>query len=67
VPTVAIFGSTEPALTAPLGDFHEILRHKVECSPCFRRQCPIDFRCMTRIEQSEAAAALHRVLAPATS
>jgi lipopolysaccharide heptosyltransferase II len=67
VPTVAIFGSTEPALTAPLGDFHEILRHKVDCSPCFRRECPIDFRCMTRIEPSEAAAALRRVLAPATS
>ena len=37
VPTAAIFGSTEPEFTAPLGDFHQILRHKVECSPCFRR------------------------------
>jgi ADP-heptose:LPS heptosyltransferase len=67
VPTVAVFGSTEPALTSPLGDFHEILRHQVDCSPCFRRECPIDFRCMTRIAPSEAAAALRRVLAPATS
>lgn len=67
VPTVAVFGSTEPALTAPLGDFHAILRHKVECSPCFLRECPIDFRCMTRIEPSEAAAALRRVLAPANA
>jgi lipopolysaccharide heptosyltransferase II len=62
VPTVAIFGSTEPALTSPLGDFHQILRHKVDCSPCFLRECPIDFRCMTRIEPTEAADALHRVL-----
>jgi ADP-heptose:LPS heptosyltransferase len=62
VPTVAVFGSTEPDLTAPLGDFHAILRHKVECSPCFRRECPIDFRCMTRIEPAEAAGALHAVL-----
>jgi heptosyltransferase-2 len=53
---------TEPALTSPLGDFHQILRHKVDCSPCFRRECPIDFRCMTRIEPTEAADALHRVL-----
>ena len=67
VPTVAIFGSTEPALTAPLGDFHAILRHQVDCSPCFRRECPIDFRCMTRIEPSEAAAALRRVLGDANS
>ena len=64
VPTVAIFGSTEPELTAPLGDFHQILRHKVECSPCFRRECPIDFRCMTRIAPVEAAAALRRILDP---
>ena len=63
VPTVAIFGSTEPELTSPLGDFHRIMRHKVECSPCFLRECPIDFRCMTRIEPSEAAEALRSVLA----
>jgi lipopolysaccharide heptosyltransferase II len=66
VPTVAVFGSTEPDLTSPLGDFHEILRHKVDCSPCFLRECPIDFRCMTHIEPSEAAAALRRVLGSAT-
>ncbi len=63
VPTVAIFGSTEPALTSPLGDFHQVLRHKVDCSPCFLRECPIDFRCMTRIEPAEAAGALRKVLA----
>ena len=63
VPTVAIFGSTEPELTSPLGDFHQVLRHKVDCSPCFLRECPIDFRCMTRIEPAEAAAALREVLA----
>jgi lipopolysaccharide heptosyltransferase II len=62
VPTVAIFGSTEPALTSPLGDFHQILRHKVDCSPCFLRECPIDFRCMTRIAPAEAANALQRAL-----
>ena len=62
VPTVAIFGSTEPDLTAPLGDFHAILRHKVDCSPCFLRECPIDFRCMTRITPAEAAAALRKIL-----
>jgi heptosyltransferase II len=67
VPTVAIFGSTEPDLTSPLGDFHQILRHKVDCSPCFLRECPIDFRCMTRIEPSEAAAALHRASGAVTS
>ena len=65
VPTVAIFGSTEPDLTSPLGDFHHILRHKVDCSPCFLRECPIDLRCMTRIGPSEAADALREVLGSA--
>ena len=54
---------SKPALTSPLGDFHQVLRHKVDCSPCFLRECPIDFRCMTRIEPTEAAAALREVLA----
>jgi lipopolysaccharide heptosyltransferase II len=52
VPVVAIFGSTEPALTGPSGATtppHRILRRKVECSPCYLRECPIDFRCMNEI------------------
>lgn len=49
VPTVAIFGSTEPALTAPVGRIHRVIRHQVDCSPCFLRECPIDYRCMLRI------------------
>lgn len=50
VPTVAIFGSTEPAFTAPIGAVHRVIRHQVDCSPCFLRECPIDYRCMLRIE-----------------
>lgn len=53
VPTVAIFGSTEPRLTGPLGPNHTILRHHVECSPCFLRKCPIDFRCMKAVSVDE--------------
>jgi heptosyltransferase-2 len=52
LPVVAIFGSTEPALTGPRGETtppHQVLRHQVECSPCFLRECPIDFRCMQAI------------------
>jgi heptosyltransferase-2 len=46
VPTVAIFGSTEPLLTGPLGRRTRVVRHHVPCSPCFLRECPIDFGCM---------------------
>jgi ADP-heptose:LPS heptosyltransferase len=53
VPVVAIFGSTEPRLTGPLGTGHEVIRHQVECSPCFLRECPIDFRCMKAVTVDE--------------
>jgi ADP-heptose:LPS heptosyltransferase len=62
VPTVAIFGSTDPRLTGPLGNRHIILRHQVECSPCFLRECPIDFRCMKAITVSEVVDAVLSML-----
>ncbi|MEY2500058.1 MAG: heptosyltransferase [Verrucomicrobiota bacterium] len=58
VPVVAVFGSTEPRLTGPLGTGHEIIRRQVECSPCFLRECPIDFRCMKAVNVEEVAAAV---------
>lgn len=65
-PVVAIFGSTEPALTGPdvAGDTrHAILRNAPPCSPCFLRECPIDFRCMTAITIEEVMKAAERILA----
>ena len=63
VPTVSVFGSTEPQLTAPLGPGHRILRHQVECSPCFLRECPLDFRCMNAVTVQEAAGAVLEMIA----
>jgi ADP-heptose:LPS heptosyltransferase len=65
VPVVAIFGSTEPALTGPRGETnppHKILRRKVECSPCYLRECPIDFRCMNELTVEMVAAAVREAL-----
>ncbi len=58
VPVVAVFGSTEPRLTGPLGTGHDVIRHQVECSPCFLRECPIDFRCMNAVSVEEVTAAV---------
>ena len=63
VPTVSIFGSTEPLRTGPLGDGHIVLRRHVECSPCFLRECPIDFRCMKAVTVSEVTDAVRSILA----
>jgi heptosyltransferase-2 len=49
VPLTAIFGPTDERATAPAGAADVILR-KVFCRPCMLRECPIDHRCMKRIE-----------------
>jgi heptosyltransferase-2 len=51
-PVVVPFGSTSPELTGPglPGDSrHRLLKSDAPCSPCFLRECPIDFRCMNGI------------------
>lgn len=60
VPTVAVFGSTDPVLTGPMAppERYRILRHQVECSPCFLPKCPIDLRCMKAVTADEAVEAV---------
>ena len=51
-PVVVPFGSTSPELTGPglPGDVrHQLLKSNAPCSPCFLRDCPIDFRCLNGI------------------
>lgn len=55
VPTVAVFGATDDAATGPTGPLARVLRQPVECSPCLKRECPIDHRCMTRVEAARVA------------
>ena len=64
VPVVAIFGSTEPRLTGPLGVGHTVLQHRVTCGPCFQRECHLDFACMKGVHASEVAQALLTTLNP---
>jgi heptosyltransferase-2 len=43
VPTVAVFGSTDPTLTGPVGSRVRVVKKDLECSPCFKRECPEPF------------------------
>jgi heptosyltransferase II len=65
---VTPFGSTAASLTGPglPGDpRHAALSAAAPCSPCFLRQCPADFRCLTGITPEQAAQAiLDRLTAP---
>jgi heptosyltransferase II len=70
-PVVVPFGSTSAALTGPglpSDSRHQLLSAKAACSPCFRRTCPIDFRCMTGISVEDVVAAvLHAAAKPPTA
>jgi len=53
IPVVALFGSTPPHITGPWGDGHVVVKKDVACSPCWKRVCPTDHRCMELITVDE--------------
>ena len=57
IPTVAIFGSTNPVTTSPAGEKTILVRKETPCSPCLEKTCPTDFRCMTAITVEDVVAA----------
>lgn len=61
VPLVALFGSTSDVKTGPYSGGTVIHKH-VECSPCYKRVCPIDFRCMKRIEVDEVYESIKKLI-----
>jgi lipopolysaccharide heptosyltransferase II len=63
VPTVTLFGPTDPRLTGPLGARQQALWCRPACGPCFLRHCPIDHRCLRAIEVAEVEAAVLAALA----
>ena len=63
-PVVAIFGSTSPELTGPVfSERAQVVRRPAPCAPCFRRECPIDLRCLRGIEPEQVVAAALRCMA----
>jgi len=61
-PVVALFGSTDPSITGPWGDGHVVIKKDVPCSPCLKRICPTDRRCMTLITVGEVEEVVERKL-----
>ncbi|HSX13645.1 MAG TPA: lipopolysaccharide heptosyltransferase II [Chlamydiales bacterium] len=61
-PLVALFGSTDVTVTGPYGQNKAVIHKKVRCSPCLKRECPIDLRCMTQISVNEVAQRVRDIL-----
>ena len=58
-PLVALFGSSSPKFTPPLGKQVSILQHAVPCSPCFARTCRYGHMdCLTQLLPDTVMAAI---------
>jgi heptosyltransferase-2 len=62
IPTIAVFGSTNPATTSPAGKKSVVIHHDVECAPCLKPVCPTDFRCMEMIGVEEVYVAAQKLM-----
>jgi len=61
VPTVAIFGPTDPTATGPRGLRTRIVRHDTSCAPCLKSECPEDHACMLGIRPADVWEAMERL------
>jgi heptosyltransferase-2 len=59
---VVVMGPTDPAITHQHMERQRVLREEVACSPCQLKHCPIDHRCMTRLQPGRAIAAAEELL-----
>lgn len=64
LPTVTIFGPTDPGGWNPPTPHHVAVRHEVDCSPCDLTICPVaGHPCLTDLDSGMVIASVERMLA----
>jgi lipopolysaccharide heptosyltransferase I len=55
-PVVSLWGATSPSRTGPYGFEELVIQGRADCSPCYRKHCPIGRVCMQSIDVEEIMA-----------
>jgi heptosyltransferase-2 len=62
-PLAVVYGSTSPEFTPPLSDKVVIERLGLDCSPCFKRECPLEhLNCLKQLEPQRVIDGLEKLL-----